>query len=136
MLVTQTKWLIPSEQEECFSSPSVVALTVHTHLAQCKSLHVPVCMFRSARGWIWELQGIVVLSAKHISSLQEFGVGSFSASGFCGPVTFVNPVPIWFFLVRISGNPPNCERFHSQMSPDPAWHPSLKTQKKKKCIPS
>ena len=42
------------------------------------------------------------------SSLKEFGMGRFS--GFCGSVTFVNPVPIWFLLVRFaiahnSGNP-------------------------------
>ena len=119
MFVTQTEWLISSEPEGprvpwlllflafCSHSP-----TVHTHFVQCKSLHASVCMFRSALGWIWKLQGINVLSAKHISSLQEFGLGRFS--GFCGSVTFVNPVPIWFFLVRFaiarnSGEPPDCE---------------------------
>ena len=119
MFGTQTEWLISSEPEGprvpwlllflafCSHSP-----TVHTHFVQCKSLHASVCMFRSALGWIWKLQGINVLSAKHISSLQEFGLGRFS--GFCGSVTFVNPVPIWFFLVRFAiarnfGEPPDCE---------------------------
>ena len=119
MFVTQTEWLISSEPEGphvpwlllflafCSHSP-----TVHTHFVQCKSLHASVCMLRSALGWIWKLQGINVLSAKHISSLQEFGLRRFS--GFCGSVTFVNPVPIWFFLVRFAiarnfGEPPDCE---------------------------
>ena len=45
-------------------------------------------------------------------------------SGFCGSVTFVNPVPFWFFLLRLaivrnSGNLPNypLSAFLSQISP-------------------
>lgn len=51
-------------------------------------------------GWTWKLKGADVLSAKHITSLQKLGTGRFS--GFSGFGTFVNPVHIWFFLLRLA----------------------------------